>query len=184
MLIPSQSDTAGIHRLWTECGSSFKRQLLKDKTQFMFAKETQCFYLVWYQAFVKPKRSLFWMHPMFSEKAMSFKSLRAVNPVLASTESLFWIPIASCHVQYKTAVSTIYAEIICLDAQWSKWITKTTHCWSAEMLKHILRNVNRDNNVTITENNLKKKNQLRTWFNINAVLLIILPTILIFNSIL
>ncbi len=39
-LIPGQSDTAGIHRLWTERGSSFKRQLLKDKTQFMFSKET------------------------------------------------------------------------------------------------------------------------------------------------
>lgn len=46
ILIPGQSDTAGIHRLWTERGSSFKRQLLKDKTQFMFSKETQCIYLV------------------------------------------------------------------------------------------------------------------------------------------
>lgn len=45
-LIPGQSDTARVHRLWTERGGSFKRQLLKDKTQLMFFIETKCIYLV------------------------------------------------------------------------------------------------------------------------------------------
>lgn len=46
ILIPGKSDTARVHRLWTERGGSFKRQLLKDKTQLMFFIETQCMYLV------------------------------------------------------------------------------------------------------------------------------------------
>jgi len=86
ILIPGQSDTARVHGLWTECGCSFKRQLLKrqNTTYVLYRHTMHLSSLIISICQTQEESILNASHFLWISNALP-KSLRAVNSVLAST---------------------------------------------------------------------------------------------------